>query len=147
MRGKKLSDSISLDKDWDRICVPRLGVATLTRLAFRGVDLFPLWTELMEKVTDDVPGSGMGMDLSVIAQLRGDKATGLAIQNESLQLHQVFCPERTPECPTLRVLAFAAASDIGANTPVEFLLEASNISLAILYLGEGVPLPPAIPAH
>jgi glutathione synthase/RimK-type ligase-like ATP-grasp enzyme len=101
----------------------------------------------MEKVTDDVPGSGMGMDLSIIAQLRGDKATGLAIQNEALQLHQVFCPERIPECPTIRVLAFAAASDIGANTPVEFLLEASNISLAILYLGEGVPLPPAIPAH
>ena len=142
-----MSDTIPLEGDWERICVPRLGVASLTRMAFRGVDLFPLWTELMEKVTDDKPGSGLGMDLSVIAQLRGDKMTGLAIQNESLQLHQVFCPERNPDAPTLRVLALAAASDVGANTPIEFLLEGSSISLAVLFMGEGVPLPPAIPAH
>lgn len=125
----------------------RMGVAALTRLAFQGVDLFPLWTEMMDRVTDDVPGSGLGMDLSAIAQLRGDKANGLAIQNEALQLHQVFCPEHNPGTPLLRVLALATASDIGANTPIEFLLEGSDISLATLYLGPGVPLPRVLPAH
>jgi glutathione synthase/RimK-type ligase-like ATP-grasp enzyme len=142
-----LSDVIPLEPSWERICVPRLGVAALTRQAFQGVDLFPLWTQMMDRVTDDTAGSGMGMDLSVIAQLRGDKPTGLAIQNEALQLHQIFCPDRNPTAPSLRVLAFAAASDIGANTPIEFLLEGSDISLAVLYLGPGIPLPRALPAH
>ena len=140
-------DMIPLEPVWERICVPRLGVAHLTRLAFQGADLFPLWTQMMDRVTDDTPGSGIGMDLSVIAQLRGDKPTGLAIQNEALQLHQVFCPDQNPGAPSLRVLALAAASDIGANTPIEFLLEGSDISLAVLYLGRDIPLPRAIPAH
>src|SRR5947209_10453446 len=108
---------LPLDPSWDRLCMPRIGVAALTRLAFQGADLYPLWTELMEKVTDDAPGAGVGMDLSVIAQLRGDKATGLAIQHDSLKLHQTFRRADDPKCPGLRVLALAAASDIGANTP------------------------------
>jgi hypothetical protein len=143
----RFPSAIPLDEVWERICARRLGVAALTRLAFQGVDLFPLWTELMERVTDDVPGSGIGMDLSVIAQLRGDKDTGLAIQAEALRLHQVFFPKCDPVKPALRVLALATASDIGANTPIEFLLEGSAIQLAILYLGLGVPLPRVLPAH
>ena len=139
--------TLPFDPDWDRLCVPRLGVAALTRMAFEGRDLYPLWVELMEKVTDDAPGAGLGMDLSVIAQLRGDKATGLAIQRDTLLLHQIFRVNADPQKPALRVLALAAASDLGANTPVDFLLAGSDVSLATLYLGPEVPLPAAIPDH
>lgn len=142
--------TLPFDPDWDRLCMPRLGVAALTRMAFEGRDLYPLWVELMEKVTDDAPGAGLGMDLSVIAQLRGDKQTGLAIQRDSLLLHQAFQVKdarQIPQKPALRVLALAAASDLGANTPVDFLLAGSDVSLATLYLGPQVPLPAAIPDH
>lgn len=142
--------TLPFDPDWDRLCMPRLGVAALTRMAFEGRDLYPLWVELMEKVTDDAPGAGLGMDLSVIAQLRGDKKTGLAIQRDSLLLHQAFQVKdgrESPQKPALRVLALAAASDLGANTPVDFLLAGSDVSLATLYLGPEVPLPAAIPDH
>ena len=146
--------TVPFDPDWDRLCMPRLGVAALTRLAFEGRDLYPLWVELMDRVTDDAPGAGLGMDLSVIAQLRGDKETGLAIQRDSLLLHQTFQVKEdrqkernVPQKPALRVLALATASDLGANTPVDFLLAGSDISLATLYLGPEVPLPAAIPDH
>ena len=142
--------TLPFDPDWDRLCMPRLGVAALTRMAFEGRDLYPLWVELMEKVTDDAPGAGLGMDLSVIAQLRGDKKTGLAIQRDSLLLHQAFQVKedrQSPQKPALRVLALAVASDLGANTPVDFLLAGSDVSLATLYLGPEVPLPAAIPDH
>lgn len=132
---------------WDQACVARLGVAHLTRQAFQGIDLFPLWTELMERVTDDAVGAGLGMDLSVIAQIRGDKPTGLAIQRDSLKLHQIFTADRLPPASSLRVLALAAASDMGANTPIEFLLAGQDIALATLYLGHDVPTPSQIPAH
>ncbi len=132
---------------WEETCVARLGVAHLTRMAFQGIDLLPLWTQMMDKVTDDKPGSGMGMDLSIIAQLRGDKPTGLAIQQDSLKLHQVFATGAKPAPSTLRVLALAAASDIGANTPLDFLVAGQDIALATLYLGPDVPLPEQIPAH
>ena len=101
----------------------------------------------MKIATDDRAGSGMAMDLSVIAQLGGDKQTGLAIQRDTLLLQQLFCSSRRPDVARLRVLAFAAASDIGANMPIEFLLEHGDIDLAILYVLPGVPLPTPMPAH
>jgi len=137
--------SISFDPRWDQSTVPRIGLAPLTRQAFEGKDLYPLWTELMGRVTDDAAGAGLGMDLSVIAQLRGDKETGLAIQREALGLHQIFRGEETKG--GIRLLALAVASDIGANMPIEFLLQGSKINLATLYLGPGIPLPAQMPAH
>jgi hypothetical protein len=138
--------TIHLSAHWDEICVPRQGVAALTRLAFAGGDLRPLWNEWMEKVSDDAAGSGMGMDLSVIAQLLGDKKTGLAIQNDTLALNRLY---RSPcdAAPNLRVLALAAPMDIGGNTPLEFLLEDSRIALATCYVVPGRPLPDPLPDH
>jgi len=118
-------------------CAERIGVAKLTKMAFDGIDLRPLWHELMEKVSDDVRGAGIGMDLAVIAQLLGDQATGLAMQKEVLGYQRLF---RLPcAAPRLRVLALAAEMDIGGNTPIEFLLEGSDIELTTLYVVPGLP--------
>jgi hypothetical protein len=138
--------SIRLEADWDRICVCRLGVAQLTSRAFGGENLRPLWDELMEKATDDVAGSGMGMDLSIISQLLGDKPTGLAIQKDTLALQSLYRSPCTGQ-PRLRVLALAAVMDIGGNTPLEFLLEGSDIELATCYVVPGQPLPDPLPDH
>lgn len=135
------------DSTWDEACIPRLGLAPLTRMAFHGADLVPLWTELMERVTGDAVGAGIGMDLAAIAQLRGDKSAGLAIQRDFLKLHQLFSDARRPGPSSLRVLALAAASDIGANTPIEFLVQGQDIGLATLYLGPDIPSPAHVPAH
>jgi glutathione synthase/RimK-type ligase-like ATP-grasp enzyme len=142
-----MQNVIRQEAHWDRASSPRRGLAHLTQQAFQGIDLFPLWNELMEQVTDDAAGAGTGMDLSVIAQLRGDKATGLAIQQEALQLHQVFRSRTDGGTAQLRVLAFAAAADMGANTPIDFLLPGSGISLAVMFVGPGVPVPEAVPEH
>jgi len=140
-----MSSAITLSPDWDAVCRARLGVARLTRMAFAGTDLRPLWHELMNKASDDASGAGMGMDLSAISQLLGDKPTGLAIQKEMLALWQVFaspCPAK----PRLKVLALAGESDIGGNTPLEFLLEGSGIALATYYVVPGVATP-VLPDH
>lgn len=139
--------SVALSEQWDEICTPRLGVARLTRLAFEGRNLRPLWHEMMDKASDDAAGAGMGMDLSAIAQLLGDKQTGLAIQDEMLAYQRFYRSPCSVEKPKLRVLAFAAVTDIGGNTPLEFLLEGSEIELVTYYVVPGAPPPMAIPAH
>jgi glutathione synthase/RimK-type ligase-like ATP-grasp enzyme len=138
--------TIVLSENWDEICTPRLGVAQLTQRAFAGENLRPLWDKLMEVATDDVAGSGMGMDLSIISQLLGDKPTGLAIQKDTLALQRLY---RSPcvRLPRLRVLALAAEMDIGGNTPLEFLLQGSDIELATFYVVPGMPLPEKLPDH
>jgi hypothetical protein len=132
---------------WNDICIPRMGVAHLTRMAFEGKDIRALWHALMDKATDDGAGSGMGMDLSVISQLLGDKPTGLAIQNDTLALQRLYRSPCTAVPPRLRVLAFAAVMDIGGNTPLEFLLQGSDIELVTYYAVPGMPLPSPMPDH
>src|ERR1700753_4278545 len=98
-------------------------MAKLPKMAFDGKDMRPLWRELVANLLEGTAGAGEGLDLSLIAQLLGDKATGLAMQAEVLAFHQLFRSPCPVEKPKLRVLALAAAMDMGGNTPIEFLLE------------------------
>jgi hypothetical protein len=125
----------------------RIGFARLTTMAFGGTDLRPLRDQLMSRVAAGTAGAGEGLDLSLIAQLLGDKPTGMAIQAEVLAFHQLFRSPCSAEKPKLRVLALAAAMDMGGNTPIEFLLEDSAIELLTLYVVAGVELPVPLPDH
>src|SRR6202048_145744 len=125
----------------------RIGLAKLTTMAFGGTDLRPLRDELLSKLAGGTAGAGEGLDLSLIAQLLGDKQAGIAIQAEVLAVHQLFRSPCSSEKPKLRVLALAAAIDIGGNTPIEFLLEESGIELLTLYVIPGVGLPATLPEH
>jgi hypothetical protein len=125
----------------------RIGFARLTTMAFRGVDLRPLHDELMSKVANGTADAGEGLDLSLIAQLLGDQPMGLAIQAEVLAFHQLYRSPCSVAKPKLRVLALAAAMDMGGNTPIEFLLEDSGIELVTLYVVAGVELPVPLPDH
>jgi len=125
----------------------RIGFARLTTMAFEGADLRPLRDELISKLAAGTAGAGEGLDLSLIAQLLGDKQTGIAIQAEVLAFHQLYRSPCSSEKPNLRVLALAAAIDMGGNTPIEFLLETSGIELQTLYVVAGVELPAPLPEH
>jgi hypothetical protein len=129
------------------LCADRIGFAKLTTMAFRGIDLRPLRDKLMSKVIDGTASAGEGLDLSLIAQLLGNKQTGLSIQAEVVGFHQLFRSPCAAERPKLRVLAFAAAIDMGGNTPIEFLLEDSVIELLTLYVVPGIDLPLPPPDH
>jgi hypothetical protein len=58
-------------------CADRTGMAKLAKMAFDGKDLRPLWRELIAKLHAGTAEAGEGLDLSLIAQLLGDKPTGL----------------------------------------------------------------------
>jgi hypothetical protein len=116
-------------------------------MAFHGTDLRPLRDELISKVAGGTADAGEGLDLSLIAQLLGDKQTGMAIQAEVLAFHRLFRSPCSAEKPKLRVLALAAAIDMGGNTPIEFLLEDSGIELLTLYVVAGAELPLPLPDH
>ena len=128
-------------------CADRIGFAKLTKMAFDGVDLRPLRDQLLSKIADGTADAGEGLDLSLIAQLLGDRPMGMAIQAEVLAFHQLFRSPCSVEPPKLRVLALAAAIDMGGNTPIEFLLEHSGIELLTLYAVDGVELPAPLPDH
>ncbi|MBV9980209.1 hypothetical protein [Bradyrhizobium sp.] len=122
-------------------------MARLAKAAFDGKDLRPKWRELIGKLLDGTASAGEGLDLGLIAQLLGDKPAGLAIQHDVLRSHQLFGTRcHVPE-PRLKLLALAAETDLGSNTPIEFLLEESAVELTTLYLLPGVELPDPLPDH
>ena len=129
------------------VAADRIGFARLTRMAFDGIDLTPLWQRLMAQVAEGTADAGCALDLSLIAQLLGERETGLLIQAEALAFHQLYRSPCSARPPRLRVLALAAAIDMGGNTPIEFLLEDSGIELQTLYVVDGMELPQRLPDH
>ncbi|MHC2626724.1 glutathione synthase/RimK-type ligase-like ATP-grasp enzyme [Bradyrhizobium huanghuaihaiense] len=125
----------------------RIGFAQLTRRAFEGGNLHPLREKLLARIAEGIAEAGEGLDLSLIAQLLGEKEAGLVIQTEVLAFHQLFRTPCAAAKPRMRVLALAADIDMGGNTPIEFLLEGSDIELLTLYVVKGVGLPETLPEH
>jgi hypothetical protein len=125
----------------------RIGLAKLSKMSFDGTDLGPLWYDLLQRVAKDGLNTAAVMDMSVIAQLLGDQISGLALQAGALDIQRLYRSPCASPSPRLRVLALAAATDIGGNTPLEFLLEGSEIELITLYVVPGMPLPQPLPAH
>jgi glutathione synthase/RimK-type ligase-like ATP-grasp enzyme len=125
----------------------RIGFARLTKQAFDGDNLYPLWQELMTKVDAGTASAGEQLDLALITQLFGHKQAGLSVQTETLKQHRLFRSPCASDHPRMRVLALAADIDMGGNTPIEFLLEDSGIELLTQYVIDGVALPEPLPAH
>jgi glutathione synthase/RimK-type ligase-like ATP-grasp enzyme len=123
------------------------GIARLSKMRFDGVDLGPLWSELIGRYVYHADDAAALMDLAVLEQLFGNAEAGLARQAEALLLCRLYRSPFSGGTPALRLLALAAPGDLGTNTPLEFLLEDSDIELHTLYIVPGAALRVPLPAH
>ena len=110
----------------------RVGLAQLTNLAFKGVDLHPLRSQLLMQCIKGGDCAGALMDLSVIDQLQGNKEQGLAWQAKAFETCIVFRTERGQQGQK-KVLVFALPNDIGGNTPIEFLIPSAEYDIITYY--------------
>ena len=128
---------------------PLIGLAKIMRLIFSGVDLAPLGTQLVARAE---MGSGMAdanafMDLFTVLLLRGDRGLALDMQAQALELQQIYSPPTAPGQAAIRVLALMAPGDLMVNSPLELLLENSDVALDLLYVSPRLSLPHALPEH
>lgn len=128
---------------------PLIGLATLMRMAFSGVDLAPLGMQLVERAGQGTGKSNANalMDLSTVLQLRGDRELAMTIQRQALEQQQIYSPPTAAGKARIRLLALMGPGDLMSNTPVDFMLENSDVALDILYLAPDLPLPSALPEH
>ncbi len=126
-----------------------IGLARLMRMAYAGQDLAPMGTELIARAGAEGSSVDAGalMDLSTVLQLRGDHALAMTVQNQALMLQQVYRVPRGNDVPAVRVLALMGPGDLMANTPLEFMVEHSDVALDLLYVAPQVPLPAVLPEH
>lgn len=116
------------------------------KMAFSGADMAPLGTRLLQRAEHYRDDANTLMDLSTILQLRGMRDVGLAMQAEALGMQRLYRLPAAGE-PAIRLLAIMAPGDLMANTPLEFLVEETDISLDMLYVDALQAFPGDVPEH
>jgi glutathione synthase/RimK-type ligase-like ATP-grasp enzyme len=126
---------------------PLIGVAPLMRRAFLNEDLHPLGAALLARAQANPLDANAYLDCSTVLQLTGDREVALAMQAEAVRIQPLYSlPANRPE-PGLRLLVIMGLGDLMTNTPIEFLVEDSDVALDLLYLTADAPWPEIVPEH
>ena len=129
--------------------LPFMGFACLMRLAISGLPIHELGTLLTHRAARYPQDANLLMDLATTAFLSlapDNRAMAFAMQRRALGMQQIYHLP-APEAPALRVLAIMAPGDMTANTPLDCLLEDSDVALSLLYLTPDLPVPAVLPEH
>ena len=125
----------------------RGNLAKLLKTAYDGADLTLQRGELLAYLETHPASAATLMDLCVVEEVLGCQASGLSRQSEALRHHRLYRSSWPASPEALRVLAFMTPGDLGANMPIEFLLQNSDVVLYSLYVVPGEPLPNQLPDH
>ncbi len=125
-----------------------LGPARLGRSVENRSDLSALIDALIERVSGEDVDAGALLDLSFLSQFTGNRDGGLELQAQALAAQPVF-ENVYGDGSDIRVLALLAPGDLTTNTPLDFLVEHSNITLLTAYLDPDAESPAdlALPEH
>jgi glutathione synthase/RimK-type ligase-like ATP-grasp enzyme len=123
-----------------------MGLARLMKMAFDGADLAPIGDALIQRAEANPEDAEALLDLAIVLQLRNSKDVALDVQKQALET-KILYHLPASKTPSVRLLAILAPGDLMTNTPLEFLVEGSDISLHMLYVGEGLPPVPPLPEH
>ena len=116
-----------------------MGFASLLRM--NASDLTGLINSLAAKPVD----ADTLMLLSKIFLIMGEREFGLELQAKALSMQRLFYLPATTA--SIRLLAIMRPGDMTDNTPLDFLLEGSDVSLDMLYVSPALPLPEVLPDH
>jgi hypothetical protein len=122
------------------------GPAHLTRLAFEQRDITSTLNDLCKRLLHNAADSAALLDLSLVLLIAGRREESLQAQSAALEISRTYVVMRGQH-KTFRVLAFMAPGDLMSNTPVDFLLEDSGMSLVLYYVDEHSSSLEDVPDH
>lgn len=124
-----------------------IGVAPLMRRAFHNEDLRPIGAVLLKRAQDNPTDANAYLDFSTVLQLTGDREGALAVQAEAIRTQALYSLPSSQDVPGLRLLVIMGPGDLMSNTPVEFLVEDSDVAMDLLYLTLDSAWPETVPEH
>jgi hypothetical protein len=143
MNQQELTDPVANDSDAE----PLMGLATLMKMAYSGIDIAPLGVEMVERITANPRDANALMDLATIMQLDFSPELAADFQDQALRIRQVYHLNNNGSADGVRLLAVMTPGNLMANAPLEFLLEGSDVSLDMVYVSTDLPLPASLPEH
>lgn len=123
-----------------------LGVSRLMCIVQDQAELQVVWDGLCARLTADANDAGALRDASILLLMTGHAQKGLELQARAISLQPCYRVTHGSG-GGLRILAFMAAGDLMANTPLDFLLETSDAELIVYYLDGPPPSPELLPPH
>ena len=117
-----------------------LSMATLARVP---VSELPAMIALMFAKPGD---ANLYMSQFHLFSVTGNQDFALEMQAHALQMSTVYRIAGTKK-PAIQLLALMGAGEQSVNTPLDYLIENSDIQLDLLYIVPGQPLPEHIPEH
>jgi glutathione synthase/RimK-type ligase-like ATP-grasp enzyme len=123
-----------------------LGLSALLRRAFSGEDVSQMGPELIERAQRDSDPYAM-LDLSTVLQLHYQRDAALTVLAEALKTQVLYRVAGKGQAGALRILALKSPGDLMSNTPFECLLDAQDVTVDVLYVQAGSPLPDTLPDH
>lgn len=116
-------------------------------MSIAGIDLQPVGEQAIALAQAQPDNALRWLNLSIILQCLGQLEMGLAAQAQALALQRVYRLAARQQPLRCRLLMLMEPGDLAANTPLECLLEDSDIELIFYYLSEHEPLQTPIPEH
>lgn len=126
---------------------PFVGLAPFLRLNLAGTDLQPMAQQMLAQTAIDVDDANLWMNLSTVAMCLGQRDAGLTFQARALELSRLYHIAAAQQPAKLRLLMLMAPGDLATNTPLDCLLENSDIDLDLYYLSPDAPLDLRLPEH
>ncbi len=122
------------------------GKADIVRAFYDGKDTLPLWTSLYTKVTNNPSDAASFMDLSIMLQTMGKTEEAMQCQKAALDISRTYRVKSDREA-RITVVAFMVPGSFMANTPIEFLLERSDVRLLLHYIDAETASLADVPPH
>ncbi len=124
-----------------------LGLAPFLRMSISGADLRPVAQEMLSLVDSNTDNASLLMNLSTVLLCIGQHDIGLEIQAEALRLQCVYHLTASQQPAKFRLLMVMTPGDLAANTPLDCLLENSDIELIYYYITPAELLMRSVPEH
>ena len=102
--------------------------------------------DLIAAAHTDPDPANLYMRMFYLLQALGQQAFALDMQAKALERRCLYRIAGAPD-PAIRLLALLGPGDMTDNTPLEFVVDNSDIRLDLLFLSPHQPLPEVIPDH
>lgn len=138
--------------DYDSPCatldeVPYLGLGPFLRSSIAGQDLRVAARQVLAQLAAAPGNPNVLMNASIVLQCLNQQEMGLAFQREALAAQRTYRIAARQQPARLRLLVLVAPGDIQSNTPLECLLENSDIDLVFYYVFKDDARLASAPAH
>lgn len=124
-----------------------IGLAPFLRMSIAGGDLKQVALDLVEKAKQNLENANLWMNLSTAMFSISLRDVGLSVQEQALLMQRIYHLSPTGRACRFKLLVLMVAGDISANTPLDCLLEGSDIDLVFYYATVDAPLPVNVPVH